>query len=77
MIFGSTDPKCFAHLDQTADTNGSDGPVPKSSEVREILELSPHWTKWPDYERVCYGAATTIFGILCAFLFDRLLGLTA
>jgi len=54
VIFGSTDAKCFKHLDEAADSNAADGAVPKGNEVREILELSPHWTKWPDYERVAW-----------------------
>lgn len=52
VIFSSADPKCFKHLDEAADSTAAEGVVPKGNEVREILELSPHWTKWPDYERV-------------------------
>lgn len=52
VIFRSRDPRFFKHLDEIADNEDIEGAVPKGPEVREILELSPHWTKWPDYERV-------------------------
>eukprot|EP00210_Caulerpa_lentillifera_P009648 g9204.t1 len=54
IIFSSKATRDFRHLDQAADGSHTTGAGPKPSEAREILELSPHWTKWPDYERVAW-----------------------
>lgn len=51
-MFRVSDPECFDFLDEVNLTNTRDSAVLRRSDVREILELSPHWTKWPDYERV-------------------------
>lgn len=52
ILFSSKATRDFKHLDQAADTTQARGVSPKPQEALEILELSPHWTKWPDYERV-------------------------
>lgn len=58
LVFGSKDKKSFSHLDVAADGDESvreptcQGPI--KSDMRQVLELSPAWTKWPDYERVAW-----------------------
>lgn len=57
-MFGNTKaPQAFKELDISADHDDSiqlpdlEGkPVP--SKFAEVLQWTPEWTKWPDYERV-------------------------
>ncbi|CAD7700524.1 unnamed protein product [Ostreobium quekettii] len=58
LLFGNTDSKSYSHLDERADRDDNvaeavpRGPIRK--DMRQVLELSPAWTKWPDYERVAW-----------------------
>jgi hypothetical protein len=56
LLFAKKQPKDFTFLDvdmdgELVDDGGqTTGPVPR--DLREALEFTPMWTRWPDYERV-------------------------
>mmetsp|Transcript_21148 Transcript_21148/g.58683 ORF Transcript_21148/g.58683 Transcript_21148/m.58683 type:complete len:654 (+) Transcript_21148:121-2082(+) len=60
FLFSKRQPRDFAFLDVEMETgsmrdrraNAPSGPVPK--DLREALEFTPMWTRWPDYERVAW-----------------------
>ena len=63
----------FRHLDIEADLDDTvEEPkrgAPISNDIRRVLELSPAWTKWPDYERVSdvsgFGLRPELATLLC------------
>lgn len=58
LLFAKKQPKDFTFLDvdmdgELVDDGGqTTGPVPR--DLREALEFTPMWTRWPDYERVAW-----------------------
>ena len=72
-FFGSTNaPKAFRELDIKADHDDSvqlpdlEGKaVP--SKYADVLQWTPEWTTWPDFERVCLCAVAAMQKLLLAF----------
>ncbi len=59
LIYAADRPKSYKHIIESADKDDNirfPAVANITPKMRELLQLEPEWTFWPDYDRVCQAA---------------------
>lgn len=62
LVFSGDRPRDYEFITEAADKNDSirtPAAANVTHEMRQIIPLTPEWTFWPDYDRVCAAAHST------------------